>query len=377
MPHPSWPWLIAAMALAVLGLSLREDEEKRIQNKFVEWSRWTAGTGERVVSRHVAFTRAVARGALAALDLVFGPKLLNFRMLWSSVMVANAGRLLSHVTNFAVEYVYWPIVRPIALQGMKNLAWYSFSRVFGFLVLAAIPSLVHIKMRVLRASWRARIRYLGIVLCHRSSLVIACLLSLSFPAMVTLIWMDSVMIVPQHGWDRWDQLMFARLVGSYAIVITSTYLLVGLARHVLQLTEKTNNVGLFLLGAFVFVPPTIVWGALTVIAWDFDDKVPPTETSMMAYSLFSMSEVVLLFSFGVAVFLAVLAVNIVTWPLLSRLLNGIHLRVPVIKVIFWAAGLCAAASLSSLSSAISKGLGGSPTQPTHDSTPATPSSPPH
>ncbi len=343
--------LAVGLALISFALLSERTEEEKVRNRLVGWWVNLSLAGKSVTTRHIAITRAFAKGTLRAIDWVFGKTTISWRLVWSSLMLSIAGLQVS----WALVGIF---VRRLFVNDNGAISNYLKAMLISspsffldpgllrcflwFAAWALVPAIV-------REPWHERDLYAAMALASGFS-----------PAYDTLSsWRDLfASSAAEHNY-----LPLAAFFLELSVALIFDIVIISLAREILYRAIRANKYGLAFIGTLLIVPLLLaipLWQFATFAVNECDASTPVhlQRFSLIATATLQMNTISILLACGLLIFSLLLVANLLTWAALTRLINKVYDRFPTPGQIFSAGLLFVAIYMSpSLTSVAKKFLG--------------------
>src|SRR5664280_187311 len=325
---PSWLRFCCLLLAGTCWLSpvfFYHSEEQLIRNRLVDWWYSVTEAGERITKKHVLATRSSAEQILKFIDWLYGPVTVSLRTAWTVAMLCSSSVIAWWVVAVIQGTTGIEGSNPhiCSTQGTNQSHWLGLVVVLDrpSWVVFGCPALALLPATVREPYWNRRnLPALALALAGLPYLVLvshyvlgnsACLVGLKRlpPAMSFL---------------------------SYSIVYGIA--LIAITRSILRRATREQGLGPLLLLSVAVIPALFI-----AIAAAFRVGIVRASvegTNRIYANLFFLTGAALgnvvysVMSLGLLVLALLLALNIMFWPLLSRLINAVYSRPPTRMHIF-------------------------------------------
>lgn len=306
--------LFVAFGCWAATMFLYRDEEHRVHNKLVDW--WVSVTevGEGFVKKHILVTQAISAQSLRLIDWFFGAKAISFRNVWTLWMIAASSLWIQRLAIITLgnhtDVIRYPFGLVIILRA---LPW----ALLGSVPLAFVPAFL------CRPLWQKRNLLAVLLLGAGASYLVPLLLWIPNELLKMLL---------QHHFKRIE-------LGPYPYSILAGIALVSITRAVLRKALASQGYGTLILGALVVVPLVVIY-----VAYNFPITIAQAHFHgfnwqrlvMVNLAVTIMCNIALVFlPLGLVVATIFLALNVLFWPVISRLINAAHSHPPSRGQIAW------------------------------------------
>jgi hypothetical protein len=341
---------LLGLGLCLAPVLLYRDEERKLQNRLVDWWVRVTEMGEGKASKQSAFARALAHQSLGVLEFIFGPRPLSLRVVLVSAVLSQAGIylvLFAVVASFllAAKLGFLPApaidkIRETPSGWGKDFAAHGVPLFVGPLFFGFWE----------RRNTKALSTITGSVMVWGS---LACLCyGLQQAYALTLLFVKTSKGTPYHFG------LSVLWIGVMVFSLASDVIALSISRWVLLKVEQARTWAVHLMSALVAIP-VLILGVPIAIAISVISRTADLDTTRVPGQLSSMSDVHLgarvfaggaiflitamnmvdvLLSLGLILVSVFLALNAIAWGSLSRLLNAAFERSPSRSQVF-AAGV--------------------------------------